>query len=207
MVEKKTSGGQQPPAVDQSSASGKAIAKVTSFNAERVGRRLTIDEMQSDVLLQAHAIWLEACRGRLFPSREDMGPRMLAPFLRNVTLFQILDEGQDFEYRVMGDAAVVAWGQSFQGMRRADLNGLEAGMGDIVCRLCRSVARQRAPIFMRGVLQKEMLDACNQETLFLPLGITDGAVDHLLSIGVYLPRSVDELLSVLDEKDHDSAGR
>ena len=43
---------------------------------------------------------------------------------------------------------------------------------------------------MHGLLQKGMIDARHQETIFLPLGENDSAIDHILSAGIYVPQSL-----------------
>jgi hypothetical protein len=172
------------------------IAIVTLENAAQVGHRVPMERIENDVLRQAHAIWSDRRGLRRFPARTDIAPRDMAAFLSNVTLFQIADQGEGFAYRIMGDAAVVAWGQSFRGMGRSELNALQPGMGDVVARVCRWVVREQEPLVMRGVLRKGIIDARCQETIFLPLGVDDGTVDHILSVGIYVPQSLEELTTI-----------
>ncbi len=101
----------------------------------------------------------------------------------------------------MGDAAVVAWGRSFRGMGRRELNALQPGVGDVVARVCRWIVREQEPLVMRGVLRKDVIDARRQETLFLPLGEVDGVVDHVLSVGIYVPQSLSDLKAIMNESD------
>jgi len=162
---------------------------------------MAIAEIESEVLRRAHGIWLRKRGTRRFPPRGDISARDLASFLRNVTLYRIFGGGKNFEYRIMGDAAVVAWGRSFHGMGRSELNDLQPGMGDVIARVCRWVARERDPLVMRGVLRKEFSDTRRQESIFLPLGEDDDTVDHILCVGIYVPVSIDELALSDDETD------
>lgn len=175
---------------------GEKIAIVTWGNAAQVGRRVAVELIQDSVLRQALSLWSDKCGGRLFPARDDITPRDMSAFLRNVTLYRVLDKGGDFEYRVMGDAAVVAWERSFTGMGRMELNVLQPGMGDLVARVCRWVFREREPLCMRGLLRKDIADVRHQETIFLPLSESDETVDHILSVGVYAPQSPDEFVMI-----------
>lgn len=152
-----------------------------------------MEQIESEILRQAHAVWLERCGERRFPARCDIAPRDIAAFLRNVMLYRVIESGNDFEYRIMGDSAVVAWGRSFRGMGRTDLNALQSGMGDVVARVCRWVVRKQEPLVMRGLLRKGAMDSRRQETIFLPLGDEGGAVDYILSVGIYVPQSFDQL--------------
>ena len=109
-------------------------------------------------------------------------------FLRDVMLFDVLNSGRDFRCRVMGDGAVVAWGESFQGMNRTDLNSLEAGMGDVFARVLRAVTRRQGPIVTRGILWRGQFDEFDQETIFLPFSSKEQTVDNVLCVGSYTIR-------------------
>jgi hypothetical protein len=161
------------------------IAIVTPETVDSTGRRIAIEDIASPVLKDCLALWTQRRGERKFPSREAIRPRDMAPYLRNVTLYAIAEGGDDFEYKIMGDAAVVAWGHSFMGMKREDLNRLQPGMGDVVWKVCRSVVKRRQPLVLRGQLWHGDYDVTRQETIFLPLGPDDQSVGHVLSVGSY----------------------
>ncbi|MDE2350603.1 MAG: PAS domain-containing protein, partial [Alphaproteobacteria bacterium] len=125
-------------------------------------------------------LWTAKKGTRRFPAREDITPRDVKSFLRNVTLFRVKDDGLDFEYRVMGDAVVQAWGQSFVGMDAAKMNAIRKGMGEVIRRICASVAARGEPLVVRGELSRSELEHVGQESLFLPLGPDDATVDYIL---------------------------
>jgi hypothetical protein len=120
----------------------------------------------------------------IFPQRDQVTPRRLAPFLRNVTLYELVDGGEDFHRRVMGDATVRIFGATPIASRAA-LNATTAGMGDVVCRLNMAVVKRRAPLALRGWLKRGDGDLVFHETLMLPLGPKGGAVDHILAVADY----------------------
>jgi hypothetical protein len=50
-------------------------------------------------LLEAHRVWREKAAGRATPSREDMSPRSLKPFLTEVALHDIVYDGDIIRFR------------------------------------------------------------------------------------------------------------
>ena len=163
------------------------LGRLTTDTADYVGRRIGLPEVESPLLRKAIAVWTERRGARRFPPRAAITPRDMAGFLRNVTLYRVAPDGSDFEYRVMGDAAVQAWGRNFAGCDTARLNAVQPGMGDVIRRICASIARRRDPLVLRGTLSKG-LEHLAQETVFLPLGPDDDQVDHIISIGDYVAK-------------------
>ena len=170
------------------SATPEPIATVTPDTAVYVGRRIPLDEIESPLVREFAALWADKRGERRFPPREALNPRNMVRFLRNVTLYRVAPDGADFEYRVMGDAAVQAWGRSFIGCNTQELNRIRAGMGDVIQRICSSIARRCEPLVLRGELSKGGFEHIDQESLFLPLGPDDATVDHVLSISWYAPK-------------------
>lgn len=164
------------------------IATVTPENADQVGRRIPLDEIESGLVREFAALWAGKRGTRRFPAREEISPRDMMRFLRHVTLYRVPPDGSDFEYRVMGDAAVQAWGRSFIGCNKDALNRIHAGMGDVIQRICASIARRGEPLVLRGELSKGEFEHIGQECLFLPMGPDDATVDHVLSIAWYTPK-------------------
>lgn len=161
-------------------------AAVTPENADVVGRRVGLPDIDSPLLTALLDMWNSKKQGRLFPPREAIAPRDMLTFLRHITLYRVAPDGSDFEYRVMGDAAVQAWGRNFSGFNAEQLNAAEPGMGDVIRRICASVARRREPLVLRGTLSKGPHEHIGQESLFLPLGPDDETVDHILSASWYV---------------------
>lgn len=161
------------------------IALVTPQTASFVGRKIPVSAIVNPILREALALWNDLRKTREFPLKSEVTPREMAPYLRNVTLFAVDADKEDFEYRIMGDAAVVAWGRSFSGMGRADLNAIQPGMGDVIWNVCQSVLRQRKPLVLTGTLTKNQFDHTNQQTIFLPLGSNEADIGFILSVGAY----------------------
>lgn len=164
------------------------IVVFTPDTAREIGQKIAIDSTESPLLRQAVSIWNDKRGAKAFPTREQMRPQHMKAFLRNVSLFRVRDGGADFEWRVMGDAAVQAYGRSYQGMNTADLNALQTGMGDVIKRVCGTVVRERSPLAFRGRLLRGKDSALYQETVMLPLGPDESTVEAILVIGTYTPQ-------------------
>jgi hypothetical protein len=161
------------------------IALVTPKTANRVGKRIALSEIENETIRYAIDLWNRTCADRIMPSKAELGPRELAGFLRSVTLFKIFGECKDFEYRIVGDAAVVAFGYNFKGLRRGTLNELQPGMGDVMFNVCNRVWRTKEPLAVKGWLQRDGTAAFFHEAVFLPLGDDHACVDHVLCVGAY----------------------
>jgi hypothetical protein len=114
-----------------------------------------------------------------------MTPRLMASFLNSVTVYAILDNGEDFLGILCGDVTVQIFGGSTKGSGRREWNERHAGMGDVIAGVNRSVARKRAPLAFRGWLERGTDDFVFHETLVLPLGNCGESVDHALAVAAY----------------------
>lgn len=156
------------------------------------GRRISPNEVDSEILKEGYAYWRALCAGRKFPVRADVTPRGLGHLLRNTVLIRVIDGGADYEYRIFGDAHVIAVGQSIQGRRWNELN--QAGILHVELRkeLYDMVAQSGEPQGMTGLIGSDnpALETVYCETLYLPLGPGGETVDHILGFGVYSPRAL-----------------
>ena len=136
------------------------------------------------------ALWRELRGQRLFPSRSQTSPRALGPLLRNTVFVKVLGGGEEFQIRVMGDVITAAQDFPLQGLTTAAIDLVLPGYGRTLHGLYSRACTTRAPVALRGPLvRKSRLGQVCREYLLLPLGETDAAVDHLLSLIVYLSPS------------------
>lgn len=145
-------------------------------------------ELEAPDLLDILAIWNEKRAGRLLPARGDVLPGPMGRRLRNVSLLSVLDG--DYEFRIIGDTHVQAYGARHQGKRLSEVIAMAPGFGDALKKSVDIVVRKRIPIAYRGAIGRDVGEArfVWLETLFLPLGSTDEAVDHVMTASVYVPR-------------------
>jgi len=148
---------------------------------ENVGVRLMPLENISPYLAPFYALWNEKRGTRRFPAKHEITPRDIKHYLKDATLLRVLDDGQDFEYRIVGDSHVQAFGRNFQGRRTSTFPGLER-LSELAHR---PVAAEGSPRLLQYFLAFKDYPLYRRETLFLPLG--EGVVDHILAAGTLLP--------------------
>jgi hypothetical protein len=149
------------------------------------------EELQSKPVSLAVRYW-NALRGtRPFPTREEIVPRDMVPFLRNVVVARVIDGGRDYEYRIAGDAYVQAFGFNFKGMLLSETVERDADYAQATRAVYEYVRNLGQPFALRGWIAPMVQSRFSyHETAFFPLG-KDGVVDHLLATTVFTPRSTD----------------
>jgi hypothetical protein len=163
------------------SSSGPALHETPDQTAVHA---VTFDELDSPVLRLAADYWLSRRNGRRFPARNDLHPRDMAKILRDTVLVRIIDGGADYEYRIVGDAQAQAYTVPLQGRRISDISVTAPWFGQIAASTYDYVRRSGEPLAMRGRVGREFPEAkfVYNESVFLPLGPSDDAVDHLLIV-------------------------
>jgi hypothetical protein len=156
--------------------------------AQRTSRCIALEAVDNSILLDGITLWRSLCRGQKFPSRNDVTPRALKGLLRNTTLVKVIDGGKDYEYRIVGDAYVLAHGTSFQGRLWSDTAKFSPGYKSYIKPIYDKVVREAQPVATRGWIERGVGSTGRVfcEYVFLPLGETD--VDHILIFAVYLRR-------------------
>lgn len=148
------------------------------------------EELEDPLVIQGAEYWSSLRRGRRFPAREDVSPRGMADFLRNVVLIKVIGGGDDYEYRIAGDAHVEAQGAPFKGIRLRQVEAVSPAYGRLTRATYEHVRTTAEPYALRGWVGKDFPKSrfVYYESIFLPLGPSDSVVDHLLVVGVYSPR-------------------
>lgn len=146
------------------------------------------DDLDSEPVSFAVRHW-NALRGaRRFPTRDEIMPRDIASLLRHIVLIRVLDDGADFEYRIVGDAHVQAQGVNFVGTRLTEFEA-EAECDPHTRVTYEFVRSTGEALAIRGWVGRDAPESpfCYYETVFLPLGENE-TVDHLLVVSCYAPR-------------------
>lgn len=151
---------------------------------------ISFDNVESPIVRQGLEYWSALKGSRTYPSRTDMNPRALAPLLRNVILLKVVEGGQDYEYRIVGDAHVISHGFSMQGRRVSEIDQFSAGYGAVLKSLFDRVLRKRTAYAFRGWMERVARDKpfLYSESAFMPMGPDEATVDHVLIFSVYTPR-------------------
>lgn len=151
---------------------------------------IQLEAIESPIVRQGVDYWRDLKGSRSYPARSDIRPRDLAPLLRNVVLLRLIDGGQDYEYRIVGDAHVISHGYSMQGQRVSDIDKFSPGYGTVLKSLYDRAVRRRDVYAFRGWLERSDRDKpyMYSESVFMPMGPDEATIDHVLNISVYTPR-------------------
>jgi hypothetical protein len=154
------------------------------------GRILTVDDVESDTLRQIIAIWRKLKGPRRFPAREAVTPREFGKLLRHITLLRALDGGADYEFRIVGDVQVRAYGENFRTMRLTEVGLTHPKFAEGMKIFYDGVRMGRDPFGYRGWIGRDMPDTkfSYHELCYFPLGPDDETVDHILVAAVYVMR-------------------
>ncbi|HUO99095.1 MAG TPA: PAS domain-containing protein [Rhizomicrobium sp.] len=162
----------------------------TPESGESLTQFVPLKEVDSPVLREGLTLWGRLCRGRRFPARSDVTARELKTVLRNTTLLRVIDGGKDYEYRIVGDADVMAHGVSFQSKRWSETAKISLGYHDAIKPVYDLVVKTGEPVATRGWIEKGRSagEHIYCEYVFLPLGMEPHGVDHILVFAVYVAR-------------------
>lgn len=149
---------------------------------------ITLDDIEAPPLRTGLTCW-QAVRGfRRFPARADIKPRDMMAALQHMSLLKV--DGNDFIYRIVGDAIVRAYDIPLQNRRISDVAFDEPGFDVIVLPLFRKIVETGEPIAIRGTTGHDVTRAnfTDYENVLLPLGPDDQTVDHLITLSSYTSR-------------------
>jgi hypothetical protein len=133
----------------------------------------------------AYAAWQTARATRLMPSRADMSPRVMRKFLSFVALVEVLDGGEDFRFRVVGDGIATQQKLPLAGKNIADVDKMVPGFGQFLKGIYKRTLKRREALAYRGTYMRTAdRHPFNYETLVLPLGDDGETVDHILVVSV-----------------------
>lgn len=148
------------------------------------------EALDSKPVCLAMRYWQDLRGAGRFPAREAITPRDMAPFLRNIVLIRIIDGGQDYEYRIVGDACVQAFGSNFRGARLSEVEAVNPTYGLATRAAYEHVRTTGSPFALRGWVSPSTPSLFSyHETALLPLGKHD-VVDHILAASSYTPRAI-----------------
>ena len=160
-----------------------ASSNPASAETETV-KEITLDQLSSRPVREGAAYWLGLRGTRAYPTRDDISPRQMRGFLRNAILIRILDDGADFEYRIVGDAHVQAYGFHIKGLKLSQMDHLVPGHAPRLAHIYNIARNRAAPLALRGWAMRGS-EPFHHESVFLPLGPGPGTVDHILNITDY----------------------
>jgi hypothetical protein len=152
--------------------------------------QVSIDEARSPFVKNGVDYWRSLCGQRRFPARGDLSLRGMATILPFIVIVGVIDGGADYEYRYVGDAERQAFKTYFKGIRVTQIEAHAPEFGRILRSVYEQARSTRMPFIVRGLSDHEPQNSQlpYHESAFLPLGVSDDCVDHLLIVGVQIPK-------------------
>jgi hypothetical protein len=154
------------------------------------GHVLALEEVEGMPLRRIAEHWYSLRGVRKFPARADFAPKNLGSLLRHVTLLRVTDGGGDYEFRVLGDVQVQAYGENFRGMKLSEVGERHPRFAEALKLVYDGVRMGGTAFGYRGWIGRDMPDTkySYHELALFPFGPTDDKVDHILVAGVYVMR-------------------
>lgn len=165
--------------------SAQSFVNYKGATEEGVGREIALSMLKGPPCRGVLEVWRSLKGERPMPRRKELAPRLIAPYLRSVTLNEIGPDAENFKNRVAGDAVIEMFGTSYAGVDRVQLNKTHPGMGELLNQLYKAVLHRRGPIAVQGWITRGDGDPVFQETLFLPLSSEEGSIDHILTVSTF----------------------
>ena len=130
---------------------------------------------------------------RKLPARGELSPRDMRGILRNVVLLRVVDGGDDYEYRIVGQQFVWAYGTQFKDMRLTQIEAAAPEHGARMRKMYEHVRDTAAPLAIRGWVGRDVSASrfVYYESILLPFADDGQTVDHILVTSVYVPKAPD----------------
>lgn len=148
---------------------------------------ITLDAVRLEPLRQAAAYWNRQRGKRPWPSREELKLRDMAGFASHLSLVRVIDDGADFEHRIVGDVMVRAFSVPIQNRRFSEIAVEAPELIEKSSRAFKRVLETRAPFALRQQTGHERLSVrfVEAEMIFLPLGRSAEVIDHIAVFGCH----------------------
>lgn len=131
-------------------------------------------------------VWRRWCGFSAMPTCAKLCPRDLGRTLPNISLARVIS-GSDYEFVIIGDRHVQAYGHSYQGRRLSEVIAAAPRFGRQLQASYDFVRTTGQPLGFRGMIGHDVPDARFAwfETVYLPLGSSGTGVDHVLNVATY----------------------
>lgn len=125
-------------------------------------------------LAAIHNYWVSKLKGRRMPSRADIVPAELTPHLPQILLADVLEDGKDFRYRLLGTRLTRYFPERATGKTFTEALapfGPETVTATIA--VYRSIVKTRQPALIKGPGEYYHQDAKTFEAILMPLSDDD----------------------------------
>lgn len=144
-----------------------------------------LDALTASQTLRGIEIWRAHCGGRRFPAYEDLKPRAIIDIMPYMSMIAVINGGQDFENRFVGDAVVRAHHVPIRHRRFSDVAKDMPTLMYGLLPLFRQVVESGEPLAYRGRTGQDLSQVVytDFEGVLLPLGPDDETVNFVLYVG------------------------
>lgn len=143
---------------------------------------IPLDKISRPPVLEGLLYWNGLRGERRFPARSEISPRPIVKLLPNTLIVQVLENGTDFKYVLVGDEVVRAYRTVLVQRRVSEIAADMPHAAMFWKTLYRRVFDNGTPIAVRFRSgqdgESNFIDA---ETVLLPLGPAEGPVDHIIA--------------------------
>jgi hypothetical protein len=162
------------PYMQDGAAAGSSVDVIAPADAESTAVRHVVQ------------VWRKWCGFSAMPARAKLSPRDLGRTLSNISLARVI-AGSDYEFAIIGDKHVQAYGHSYQGRRLSEVIAAAPRFGRQLQASYDYVRMTGRPLGFRGMIGHDVPDARFEwfETMYLPLGSQAEGVDHVLNVATY----------------------
>lgn len=149
-----------------------------------------IEEAGNPLVKKSVEYWRSVRGERQFPARAELTLRGMAKFLRYTLIVRVIDGGVDYEFVYVGDAQREAFRSYFKGLRVTQIEATAPEFGRVFRGVYDIIRTNAVPFIVRGRSSAETAssETAYHESAFLPLGASNAAVDHILIVGVRIPK-------------------
>lgn len=149
----------------------------------RSRNEIALADLENPIVRKGLEAWERVRAGRRMPARTEMTPRELLGVLAHIAVVKVIGDGEEFEFRIVGDQIRVQQGAPLQGKRMADVEEMLPAYGSVLKRIYCNAYRAARPIAYRGWYTRP---ADNHpffhEVAIMPLGKDSKTVDHLIVV-------------------------
>jgi len=132
-----------------------------------------------DIISEALAYWERLRDGRAIPLRASFDPSDIPKLLPYVLFLDVLDEGRDFRFRVIGEKVRSVFFENYTGRTLSSLPHVEPD-GPLL-RALRKAVKQGAPVREPIEYVGPESEVVKRDEIFLPFANEQGIVTHILA--------------------------
>ncbi|HEY8696108.1 MAG TPA: hypothetical protein VIM02_00700 [Rhizomicrobium sp.] len=146
---------------------------------------ISLADVETNEVRRVIKAWRHWCGFSSLPPSDRLMPRDLGPALGHVSVARV--RGEDYEFMIIGDVHVRAYGHSFQGRMLSEVLALTPRFGRQLKASYDFVRNTRRPLGFRGMISHDVpgTQFNGFETVYLPFGTQSAGVDHILNAAVY----------------------